>query len=233
MTALQAGIGATNDFSDAPADATGKPGKPIPSGLVSRRAALMIAVAAVALGIGLSVPSGWGTVAIAVLGLGVGLAYDLRLKGTAWSWLPFALGLPLLAVYAWYGAVGALPAAFAVLVPAAVAAGAALAIGNARADLERDEASGVASIATRLGSEAAWVVQVVLFGGIAAAAMLSAGLSGATSAQSLLVGLVALVPLIAAAASRRLTPAGRERAWEAEAVGIAVLGVAWLWVALA
>jgi hypothetical protein len=39
--------------------------------------------------------------------------------------------------------------------------------------------------------------------------------------------------LIAAIASRGLSPVGRERAWEAEAVGVAVLGVAWLWVALA
>ena len=233
MTALQAGIGATNDLADAAADATGKPAKPIPSGLVSRQQATVVAVAAIAVGIGLTVPSGWGTVAIAVLGVGVGLAYDLRLKGTAWSWLPFALGVPLLAVYAWYGAVGALPGVFAVLVPAAVAAGAALAIGNARADLERDEASGVASIATRLGPEAAWVVQVALFGGIGAVALLSAGLSGATSAEGLLVGLAALVPLIAAIGSHGLSPAGRERAWEAEAIGVAALGVAWLWVALA
>ena len=31
-------------------------------------------------------------------------------KGTAWSWLPFAVGIPLLPVYGWLGAAGALPA---------------------------------------------------------------------------------------------------------------------------
>ena len=170
MTALQAGIGTVNDIVDAGADALGKPAKPIPSGLVSARLATVLAVAAFALGLGLSAPSGWGTVGIAVGGVAVGLAYDLRLKGTALSWLPFAIGLPLLPVYAWYGAAGTLPPEFAILVPAAVAAGAALAIGNARADLERDTASGVASIATALGSRRAWMVQVAIMAAVGAVA---------------------------------------------------------------
>ena len=38
--------------------------------------------------------------------LGVGLLYDLRLRGTALSWFPFAVGIPLLPVYAWLGATG-------------------------------------------------------------------------------------------------------------------------------
>jgi 4-hydroxybenzoate polyprenyltransferase len=233
MTALQAGIGATNDLADAPADATAKPAKPVPAGLVSRRAATTVAVVAIALGMGLSVPSGWGTVAIASAGLGVGLAYDLRLKGTAWSWLPFAVGLPLLPVYAWLGAVGSLPAAFGVLVPAAIAAGAALAIGNARADLERDVAGGVVSIATALGAGAAWALQVALLVAVGLAAVVSTAVSGAPTSQIVLVGAAALVPTLAAIGSRGLSPAGRERAWEAAAVGVAAMGVAWLWVALA
>ena len=42
------------------------------------------------------------------------------------------------------------------LVPMAVLAGAALAIANARADLERDVAAGTVSVATRLGLEGSW-----------------------------------------------------------------------------
>ena len=233
MTALQAGIGAVNDVRDAPADAAGKPAKPIPSGLVARRPALAVAVAAIAVGIGLSIPSGWGTVAIALAGLGVGLAYDLWLKGTAWSWLPFAVGIPLLPVYAWYGGTGSLPPAFALLVPAAVAAGAALAIGNARADAERDAASGVESIATALGTRRAWVTQVSILAAVGAVAVASAAIVGATSAQLALVAGAALVTLVATILSRDASASARERAWEIEAVGIAALGVSWLWVALA
>ena len=70
--------------------------------------------------------------ALAVVVLGVGVAYDLWAKGTPWSWLPFAVGIPLLPVYGWVGATGSPPGFFAVLVPMAVLAGAALAIANAR-----------------------------------------------------------------------------------------------------
>jgi 4-hydroxybenzoate polyprenyltransferase len=233
MTLLQAGIGTVNDLADAAADATGKPAKPIPSGLVPRGLAVAIAVGALAVGLALSAASGWGTAAIGLAGAGVGLAYDLRLKGTAWSWLPFAVGLPLLPVYAWYGATGTLPAAFAVLLPAAVAAGAALAIGNARADLERDGAAGVASVATALGSFGSWAVQAALFAAIGVVAAASLVARGAPLGQVGLVALASLIPVVATLLSRDLSPAGRERAWEAEAVGVAILAVAWLWVALA
>jgi 4-hydroxybenzoate polyprenyltransferase len=233
MTSLQAGIGAVNDLRDAPADAAGKPAKPIPGGLVSRQLARVVAIGTIGVGIGLSIPSGWGTVAIALAGVGVGLAYDLWLKGTPWSWLPFAVGIPLLPVYAWYGGVGSLPAAFAILVPAATAAGAALAIGNARADAERDAASGVESIAIALGPRRAWTVQVAILAAVGTVASASAALAGATVGQVALIGGAALIPVLASIASRDVSPDARERAWEVQAVGIAALGIAWLWVALA
>ena len=61
----------------------------------------------------LATPSGPGLLLVAGFGLAVGYAYDLVAKGTAWSWLPFALGLPLLPLFGWYGATGGLPAAWA------------------------------------------------------------------------------------------------------------------------
>jgi 4-hydroxybenzoate polyprenyltransferase len=233
MTSIQIAIGAVNDLVDAPADAIAKPAKPIPSGLVPARAARLLATIAVGVAVVLSIPSGWGTVALGLVCLAVGLTYDLALKGTAWSWLPFAVGIPLLPVFAWYGAVGMLPAPFAVLIPTAVAAGAALAIGNAIADLERDEASGVTSIATALGAERAWRAQVVLLIAVGLAALVSAAVLRATLAQLAIVALAAVLPVAAAVAGRGRSPGGRERAWEAEAIGVALLAVAWIWVAIA
>ena len=61
-------------------------------------------------------PSPWPGVVLAI-----GYGYDLAFKGTAWSWLPFAVGIPLLPVFGWLGATGGLPASFAVLLPVAVA----------------------------------------------------------------------------------------------------------------
>jgi 4-hydroxybenzoate polyprenyltransferase len=233
MTAIQVAIGTVNDLVDAPADALGKPAKPIPAGLVSRPVAGVVTGAAVAVAVGLSIPSGWGTVALALVCLGVGLAYDVALKGTAWSWLPFAIGIPLIPVFAWYGGVGMLPATFAVLIPTAVAAGAALAVGNALADLERDEASGVDSIATALGAQRAWLVQLALLSGVGFVAVASAAIQGASPAQVAMIALAAVLPVLASIAGRGRSPSGRERAWEAQAIGVALLGAAWLWVAMA
>jgi 4-hydroxybenzoate polyprenyltransferase len=233
MTSIQVAIGTVNDLVDAPADAVAKPAKPIPSGLVPAGVGRLVAGIAVGVAVVLSIPSGWGTVALGLVCLAVGLTYDFALKGTAWSWLPFAVGIPLLPVFAWYGAVGTLPATFAVLIPTAVAAGAALAIGNAIADLERDEASGVTSIATALDAERAWRAQVVLLGAVGLAAFVSAAVLGATPGQLAIVAVAAVVPFAAALAGRGRSPGGRERAWEAEAVGVALLAVAWIWVAMA
>jgi 4-hydroxybenzoate polyprenyltransferase len=228
MTALQFGIGAVNDLVDAPADTGRKPGKPIPAGLVSAGAARAVALLAFAAGIGLAAPSGAVAVGLAGIVIAVGLAYDLRLKGTAWSWLPFAVGIPILPVYGWLGAAGTLPAAFAVLLPAAVAAGAALAMSNALADVDRDRAAGVESVATRLGDDRAWALHAVLLLLVAAAAVLSGVAVGASPGEVAVVAAAAAVPLAGAWLGRRGDAGRRERAWEIEAVGTAILAVAWL-----
>ena len=163
MTALQASIGALNDIHDAPDDAGHKPGKPIPAGLVSVPAAWAVVVTGAALGIVLGTLADVRVGVLAVVVLLIGYGYDLVAKGTAWSWLPFALGIPLLPVYGWLGATGVLPSFFIALVPMTMLAGAALAIANARADLERDVAAGTVSVATRLGLEGSWRLHAALW----------------------------------------------------------------------
>ena len=228
MLALQASIGALNDIVDAPRDAGRKPGKPIPAGLISRTAAQAVALAAAAIGLVLTVPSGPLTVALAVAVLAIGYAYDLAAKGTAWSWLPFAIGIPLLPIFAWYGTTAALPAFFRVLVPAAVGAGAGLAIANARADLERDVAAGIDSIAIRLGHDRAWLVSTTLFAIISVVAVVTMVTAGAPIATML--GAVAGIAVIGIGvdAGRNRSPRHLERAWEFDAIGVAMLAAAWL-----
>jgi len=232
MTALQVSIGALNDIHDAPDDAGRKPGKPIPAGLLSVPVAWAVvgggALVGVALGAVMDVRLG----ALAVVVLLIGYGYDLVAKGTAWSWLPFAVGIPLLPVYGWLGAAGALPSFFLALVPMAVLAGAALAIANARADLERDVAAGTASVATRLGLEGSWRLHATLW-----LLTLIVGLGWLAFRG---VGLLQIAPVAAAAGligaavawSRDRRPAGRERAWQFEAVGGALALLAWLGAAL-
>ena len=228
MVLLQASVGALNDVVDAASDAGRKPGKPIPAGLVRPVAAKRIAALAGVIGVLLAVPSGWATVALAVVLLGLGYGYDLWFKGTAWSWLPFALAIPLFPTYGWLGAAGSLPPIWAVLLPTAMLAGAALAVANAMVDLERDRAAGLASVAIRLGRDRAALVNVGLLGVVWILALVTLGLAG----QLVPWGLAALgggaVALAGWRLLRRDEPSIRERGWEAEAVGVAALAAGWL-----
>jgi 4-hydroxybenzoate polyprenyltransferase len=229
MVALQAGIGATNDLVDAPRDAGHKPGKPIPAGLVSRRTARRLVVVVFAVGLVLAgVSGGIAAVTLAVVGVAIGLAYDLRLKGTAWSWVPFAAGVPLLPVFGWAGAAGQLPVAFLILVPAAFAAGAALAIANALVDIDRDRAVTSSSIALALGPSTARLINAGLVLAVGLAAVLSVVPLGGSASGGAAVAVAALLPVGAAVAAWGGGATRRERAWELEAVGVAVMAVAWL-----
>jgi 4-hydroxybenzoate polyprenyltransferase len=228
MTALQASIGALNDLVDAPRDAGHKPGKPIPAGLVSVTTARAVVVAAAGTGLALAVPSGPATVVLAVVVLGIGYGYDLVYKGTAWSWVPFAVGIPLLPVFGWLGAVGTLPGSFAILVPVAVLAGAALAIANARADLERDVAAGVDSVAVRLGFERAWTVEAALLAVVVGAALVTLWLADARIGALAVAAGAGVVVLIGLGVGHRGASARIERSWQIQAVGVGLLGAAWI-----
>ena len=230
MVALQASIGALNDVVDATSDVGRKPGKPIPAGLVTRRTGRAVAVIGAGLGLALALPSGPGLVALAGLGLGIGYAYDLAAKGTVWSWVPLAVGIPVLPVFAWFGTTARLPAAFSILLPAAILAGAALAIANARADQERDVAAGLDSVAIRLGPAGAWRTGAGLQAIVAFVALASLWLGGGSAVA---VGCAIGAGLIVAAGvgwarPPTSTPARRERAWEIQAIGVALLAAAWL-----
>jgi 4-hydroxybenzoate polyprenyltransferase len=233
MTFLQFSIGTVNDLVDAPADAGHRPSKPIPAGEIRRSVAAVIATTSAAIGLTLAVVVGGGwLLLLAVTGLAIGLVYDLAAKGTTLSWLPLAVGIPILPVFGWYGATGELPGLFLVLVPAAANAGTALAIANAIVDAERDVKAGRASIATALGLDRAAALVIVLHGVVALLTTGSAAAVGAPAGWVVVVLLASVVPLGGAVLGRiaagRPGSALRELAWEIQAVGAGLLAVAWL-----
>ena len=228
MTALQASIGAVNDLHDAPVDAGGKPGKPIPSGLVSVPVARGVAAGGAVLGLALATTVDPRVAVLAVVVLVIGYGYDLIAKGTVWSWLPFAIGIPILPVYGWLGGAGELPGFFAVLVPVTVIAGVALAIANGRADLERDIAAGITSIATGLGLERSWWLHAGLWVLVVALALAWLGVEAVPVEGWIPIVMAAGLLAVGVAASRAGDPAGRERAWQFEAVGAGVALLAWV-----
>jgi 1,4-dihydroxy-2-naphthoate polyprenyltransferase len=228
MTALQFAIGALNDVVDAPRDVGRTPPKPIPAGIVPRATAKGVVLIAAAIGLLLAVPSGAATLLVAGVVLVIGAAYDLVAKGTAWSWLPFAVGIPLLPVYGWLGVSGALPRSFAILLPMAVLAGAGLAVANARADLDTDRVSGTRSVATVLGARRSWWFG---FGLMATATAVGVVLADPATWSLLPLALVVagtLVVVVGVVVGRGETVEARRRAWEAQAVGAAIAATGWV-----
>jgi len=228
MLVLQMAIGAANDWADAPADAVADPAKPIPAGLLSRPTAARLALAAGAVGLVLAAVAGLAALVLAGAGLAAGLAYDLRLKGSPWSWLPYAVGIPLLPLFAWVGATGRLPAPLLVLVPVAVGAGAALALANALADLERDTLAGTATVATALGPERTRRAGVVLQAIVVVAALGSAIALGGDPAGLTVVAGGAVVVAAGLAVGARGSTLELRRAWEVQAVGIGIIAAGWI-----
>ena len=149
MVALQASIGALNDLVDAPLDAGRKPGKPIPAGLVSPGAAWVGHVGAA----GLTSCSPF--LPVRVSWQSPDWAWPSATATTSWRRGPPGRGCRSRSgsrccpSSAGTAREASLPAFFAILLPAAVMAGAALAIANAQADMDRDQAAGLGSIAIR------------------------------------------------------------------------------------
>jgi 4-hydroxybenzoate polyprenyltransferase len=240
MLCLQASIGAVNDLADVEVDRLGKPTKPLATGLVLPRTAKVWAAGAAVLGLVLAFPSGSAATLVAAAGLGLGYAYDLRLSRTALSWLPLALALPLLPVFAWLGASGDVPRDLLLLIPIAALAGAGLLIGNGLVDVERDARAGRSTLEVRLGRRGAWLVNVVVLSvAVALAFLLAPQLTGfgppeegggALAWQVRSIGFPGGAFAIAIGAGLlNATRAGiRERGWELQAVGTALLGIGWL-----
>ncbi len=229
MLALQCSIGSLYDIVDAPHDAGRKVRKPIPTGLVEVGEARLVVAGGLVLGLLLASGSGVATLGAAILGVGAGYLYDLRLKGSALSWAPFAVGIPILPIFAWLGATGTIPGIFAMLVPLAALAGAGIAIGNARADYERDLDAGTASIATRLGLVRSWWVHAAIHLAVVTGAIIAAAVAPGTRPWlPAAVAAAGLVTIVGVGLSRGGSPGRRELAWEVEAAGIGLVGVVWL-----
>jgi 4-hydroxybenzoate polyprenyltransferase len=104
---VQAILGLVNDVVDRERDVTtGVPGKPIAEGRLPAGNATFVATCLAILAIPLSLQNG-SAAAAALLGSFVaGLAYNLRLRRTALSWLPWAVGYGLFPAFLSYGGWG-------------------------------------------------------------------------------------------------------------------------------
>lgn len=147
----QLSIGWGNDLLDRDRDvAAGRGDKPLATGRVSTRAVMVACALALGCCVPLSLASGRLAGAVHLLAVAGGWAYNLGLKRTVLSFVPYAMSFGLLTAFLTLGLPGSpWPA------PWALAAGALLGVGahflNVVPDIADDLAAGVRGLPQRLG----------------------------------------------------------------------------------
>lgn len=154
VLAGQLSIGWSNDLIDADRDRVAtRPDKPLARDQVSTSAVRIAAVAALAATVALSASLGWRAAAVhLVLVVGSGWAYNLGLKASVWSWVPYAVAfgsLPVVVHLAGSARWALLPPMWMMIVGALLGVGAHLL--NVLPDLVDDERAGIRGLPHRLG----------------------------------------------------------------------------------
>jgi 4-hydroxybenzoate polyprenyltransferase len=221
----QYAAGALNDAVDADADAAADRGKPIQRGVISRRAVAVAAVASGIASLGFGLALGPATFTLAVVGLACAWTYDLWLKGTAASALPFAVAVPVVPLFG-YGAAGRFPPVLWWAWPIGALLAVATHLADALPDVERDRATGVRGLATRLGVGRAAVVAAVAYAAAVVLALVSGLAAGDRSVVAAGAALAVALGLAALVVGAR-GPAGRRVAYRLVLAGMAALALGW------
>lgn len=210
-------VGWVNDLVDARRDhAVGRPDKPLATGQVGVGPVVVVLVVAGVACVVLSFALGWRSGAVhLVLGIGSAHAYNLGLKATALSWLPYAVTFGTLPAVAFLAAeVPTWPPWWMTVAGAALGVGAHVV--NALPDLADDVRTGVRGLPHRLGERTARPLASGLL--MAASALAALGPAGSPAAWVWLALLVVLVLAV-------VTLTGRGRVPFRAAMAIALLDV--------
>ncbi len=218
----QLSVGWCNDAFDASRDIeTGRRGKPVVDGTVGVTEVWVAAYAALALCVPLSLACGLWAGAVHLAGVAAAWAYDLRLKATAWSGAPYALGFAALPAFVALGLPGQpWPAWWVVTAGALLGIGAHL--GDVLPDIRGDLATGVRGWPQRLGPDGTRLLLPVPL--VAASALLvlgPAGPPGRGGAAALTVAV--LVAVAGAVLGRRWKRAAFAAAVTVAAVDVTLL----------
>ena len=194
----QLAIGWSNDYLDAERDrAVLRSDKPVATGAMKPQVAGIAAVIALIVTLALSAAVGWPGGAAALVIVLCGWVYNLGLKATALSWLPYAVAFGMLPAVA---TLSASPPRWPA--PWALSAGALLGVAahlaNVLPDLGDDVATGVRGLPHRIGARATALTAAVLL--VTASAVILVGPVGQPGPWRL-AGFAAAV-LVAGAALR-------------------------------
>jgi 4-hydroxybenzoate polyprenyltransferase len=223
----QATVGVVNDLRDRDIDAIAKPSKPLIAGRVTVRAAALLGSLTLLLALVCGVALGVRSLLFVVGMTAAGLVYDLWLKRTALSFLPYIFGLPLLPLWAWTCVRDAPPRLW-LTYPLGILIGFGLHLANALPDAGRDASGGVRGVVQVVGARAALLLCVASFAvAIVAVAVLT--VVQWSAAVLVLIGAAAVLLLIAAiSAAVRPTTATLQRNWGLLICCAIVVAVAWL-----
>ena len=213
-------IGWGNDLVDATRDrAVGRSDQPLAAGELDRRLVLRCLVVAAVACVVLSLLAGWRSGLVHLLvGVASGHAYNLGVKATPWSWLPYALAFGTLpAVVTLAGATPVWPPLWMAATAAALGVGAHFL--NALPDLADDARTGVRGLPHRLGATWSRVLATLLLVGGSVVAVLGPAGAPATWSRAAL-GVVLVLGAVALA--------GRGKAPFQAAMLIALVDVALL-----
>lgn len=223
----QATVGVVNDLRDRDLDAIAKPSKPLVSGRATVRGAVCVGTITLLVALVAGLAIGRLSLLFVVAMTTAGLVYDLWLKRTVASFLPYILGLPILPIWAWTCVRDAPPRLW-LTYPLGVLVGFGLHLANALPDAERDAAGGVRGVVQVVGARGALILCIGSFAvTIVLIAILTVG--HWDTAVVVLIG-VAAVFLIGAAGSAfvRPTAATLQRNWGL-LIGCAIgIAAAWL-----
>lgn len=150
MLAAQFSIAVLNDWADRFSDARARRARPVATGRIPPKLAVGVAIVLAVLAIVGAGFFGLRSVLLMAVGLAAGWAYDLVLKPTVLSFLPFAVAFPLLVVWVADASGHALPMVWLIFlggVPLAVA----VHLGDAIPDRDYDGAAGLRTLPVVLG----------------------------------------------------------------------------------
>jgi 4-hydroxybenzoate polyprenyltransferase len=221
MLPIQLCIGVVNDVVDLPADAVAQPYKPLVRRVLGRSTAAWIGVGLGVVGLGVAATINLATLGLGAAALAAGLAYDLGLRRTLLSWVPWWGGMAVLPLAA-YASAGAIPSRLLVLVPLSALVAMGLHLANAQPDIDADRLAGMRSLPVVIGVRTArWAGPAALAAAGLVALVLAVPLGQA--GPLLFAGIAVLGCGLAAVAVARPS-----RPFPILAAATAVFAIAWL-----
>jgi 4-hydroxybenzoate polyprenyltransferase len=214
----QASIGWANDAIDAERDRlAGRVDKPVAGGQLRRGSVLIAAKVALLADVPLSLAIGWRAGAAHLAAVGWAWLYDVGVKATAWSWVPYVVSFGLLPIVI-AGALPGGPLPRPLIVVVGSWCGVAAHFANTVGDAEEDARFGIRGLPQRIGEARSVLVAAVAVAAAAAALLAAVG--------AVALGLVACLGSIACAAATLLAlnvRAGRRLAFRLVIAAVALL----------